>query len=345
MGFFIAAVVVAVIAVAMFIIGKSFRSTADSIEEDYQQRLAAYDPSADRYGNNRPAARSSEYDDKLFGAKLTRIIGLAATVVAIGLFIPSVVFTQGVGEAKVIVNVDGTIAGEKLSPGWGTKAPWQRIEDFDIFQQEVLFAGNAEGGAPSYSGGEVNGAEVTASVKNGAQAFIDMQVVYSIDPDNVTEIYKEYRSQERFTRQVVLPGILSTLRDVPSSYSPVQFRGEMRGEASEKVLDAMNDKLGKYGVEVSNVNLQDIRYTEQVEESIKNVEVAQQKEEQAQAELRATEVSAQAQVVEATAKAEANRLLTQSLTPEVLQQRYIDALGKGTVFVVPEGSTPLITTK
>lgn len=44
--------------------------------------------------------------------------------------------------------------------------------------------------------------------------------------------------------------------------------------------------------------------------------------------------------------ADANAILTESLTPEVLQQRYIDALksiGKeGNLVVVPEGSQPIV---
>lgn len=283
-------------------------------------------------------------DEKYVGRLIWGVVTGVALIGAVIFGLSSTVYTQGVGEAKVITNVDGTIAGEKLDPGFGVKAPWQSAVDFDIFQQEVLYAGK-KGEAPTYSGGEVNGAEVTAAVKRGAQAFIDISVVYSLDPEVVTETYKDYRSQERFTRQVIIPSILSSLRDVPSAYTPVEFRGEKRGEATEKLLSAMNAKLDKYGVDVSNVNLQDIRYTEQVEDSIKAVEVAQQKEETAQAELRATEVSAQAQIIEATAAADANRILSASLTEQILQARYIEALKKGTVYVVPEGSTPLVQTK
>lgn len=53
---------------------------------------------------------------------------------------------------------------------------------------------------------------------------------------------------------------------------------------------------------------------------------------------------ANANIAEAEGQAEANRFLTESLSPEILTQRYIDALNEGTVFVVPEGSTPLVTT-
>jgi regulator of protease activity HflC (stomatin/prohibitin superfamily) len=272
------------------------------------------------------------------------IIGAVALVLAVVAFLFSTVFTQDRGEAKVIVNFDGTIAGEKLDTGFGWKAPWQKTVNFDVFQQEVLFAGEGNE-APSYSGGEVNGAEVTVAVARGAQAFVDLQVVYSLDPKSIQDVYNNQRDQERFTRQIIQPNILSSMRDVPSAYTPVEFRGEKRGEATDSLLKTMNKKLEKYGVTVSSVNLQDIRFTKEVEQSIKDVEVAQQTEEKAKASLRATEVSAQAQVVEAQAKADANRLLNESLTPEILQSRYLDALKEGTVYVVPEGSTPLIQTR
>ena len=84
------------------------------------------------------------------------------------------------------------------------------------------------------------------------------------------------------------------------------------------------------------------------------VEVAQQNEAKAQAELRAKEVSAKAQIVEAEAKAqatvemargqaEANRMLAESLTEPLLRNAWIEAIKEsGNAIVVPDGSTPFV---
>ena len=54
--------------------------------------------------------------------------------------------------------------------------------------------------------------------------------------------------------------------------------------------------------------------------------------------------AAAAAVAEATGQAEANRLLAQSLTPEIIESRRVEALREaGAVYVVPEGSTPLVS--
>lgn len=281
----------------------------------------------------------------LAGGALGAVLG----VVLVG---ASIVYTQSVGQARVIINLGGTVAGTNDEPGFGFKAPWQRTSDWDLFAQTATYAGNQDG-TPSYTGGEINGYEVTSSVSGGAQTNFDLSVTYNLSGDGVEDLYHDYRSQERFTKQVVEPKILAVVRDVPTAYKPVDFRGEQRGAATQDMLDDLNTALNGYGVTVTLVNLQNITFTDEVEQSIKNVEVAQQKEAEAQANLRAAEVDAQQQVVRAqaeadaavasaTGQAEANRLLSESLSPQVLQQRYIDALAAGTVFVVPEGSTPLV---
>jgi regulator of protease activity HflC (stomatin/prohibitin superfamily) len=287
------------------------------------------------------------------GLRVTPVWALLPAALAVIAALVSAIYTQSVGQASVVVNAGGTIAGQNIQPGFAVKAPWQTLSRWDLFSQSVTYAGDASG-APSYTGGQVSGASVTTAVAGGAQSDFDLSVVYSLDGDKVEELFRKYRSQERFTKQVIEPSILAVVRDVPSAYTPVQFRGEKRGEAQDFMLTRLNERLDEYGVSVTLVNLQNITFTAEVEESIKAVEVAQQEQAKAEANLRATEISAQAQIVEAEAKAKAavaeaegqakaNDILTKSLTDKVLQQKWIDAIrdSNGTI-VVPDGAAPLI---
>lgn len=279
--------------------------------------------------------------------------GSVSALIATVLLATSCMYQQSVGQASVIINLGGTISGSNLEPGFGFKAPWQKRSQWDLFSQPVAFAGNTLE-KPEYTGGRVDGQAITASVKGGAQANFDLQVVYSLDGDNVLDLFRTYRSQERFTEQVITPQILSAVRAVPSAYTPVEFRGDKRGESQDRMLEVLNQKLNKHGVTVTLVNLQNITYTAEVEESIRAVEVAQQEQEKAAANLRATEISAQAQIVEAEAKAKAdiaaaegkakaNDILSRSLTEKILQQQWIDAIkSSGGTIVVPDDVAPLI---
>ena len=149
---------------------------------------------------------------------------------------------------------------------------------------------------------------------------------------SVKELYEKYRSQERFAAQVVEPSILSVVRAVPPIYSPVEFRGDKRGEAQDVMLTRLNERLEPYGVKVTMVNLQNISFSEDVEASIKQVEVAQQ-----------NEAKAQATVEMARGQAEANRILAESLTEPLLRNAWIEAIKEsGNAIVVPDGSTPFV---
>lgn len=351
MVWFIFAIIFAVIAgVGFWLATKAakaqtiLKTQAETVEED-------------RYGN-----RKQELRNQASGAGTTKFVARIAaavfTLFTVLALVFSTVFTQGVGEAKVLINIDGTVAGEKLDPGFGVKAPWQSFNDWDLFSQEVLYAGGEV--APSYSGGTVNGQQVTVAVGgiNGGstQANLDISVVYSLDAEQVTPLYKKYKSQERFTKQVIEKTILTTIRQIPSQYNATEFRGTARQEAADKILDSLNEKLNKQGVTVDFVNLQDVRYPDNVEKALAAVEEANQQAQKAEAEKRTAEVTAQTKVVEAQGvadaavvaakgQADANALLNQSLTPQILQQKYIDALGEGTIYVVPDGSTPFVGTK
>lgn len=280
------------------------------------------------------------------------LVGLAAIVIGAGVLFFSSFYTQGVGEAKVIVNFDGTVAGENLDPGAGWKAPNQGVVDFDLFSQEVLYAGKGDA-APSYSGGTVSGSEVTANVGgvNGGstQAFVDISVVYSLDPEAVTSIYNKYKSQERFTKQVVEKTILSTIREIPAQYTAIEFRGEKRGEASDKMAEAILSKLAERGIEDVQVNIQDIRFSESVESALTDVENANQAVQKAEALQRQKLVDAETKRIEAQGEADAIAIRnSQAPNAQVLEQLRIEALkaaaDNGSLVVVPDGSQPLINT-
>lgn len=331
MGWFITAIILAAIGIGGFVVAASL-AKKEAVEASKER---------DRYYSG-----SAEADARL-AKRIFR--GISAGFVALaGLFMVfSMVFTQGVGEAKVVVNLDGTIAGEKLTPGFGVKAPWQETVDFDLFSQELLYAGSDE--APSYSGGQVNGKEITISVGGldggSTAANLDASIVYSLDAGVVTELYSNYKSQERFTKQVVEKTILSIVRQVPSSYTANEFRGPKKQEASDEMQKQMNERLNKLGIEVEFVNLQAPRFSEAVETALSKIEEANQKVQEAEATQRTRIVEAETKRIEAQGVADANAILNTTLTPEVLQQKYIDALKEGTIYVVPDGSTPFIGTK
>ena len=281
------------------------------------------------------------------------VVGVVGVILGGVLMFISTFFTNGQGEAKVVVDAFNRAPIYTVtSPMMGFKSPFQDLEDFDLFANDLTYAGQP-GKAPEYAGGKVSGAEVTVSVGGIAggstQGFTDIQVVYNINGDKVQDIYTKYKNQQRFTQMIVEKQFLDTVRQIPSSYTAIEYRGAKRAEVAQKVQDALNARLGDEGVSVTSVTIQDVRYTQQVEEALTGLEVAAQQKQKAQLEADAAITKAKgeasAKIEQAKGEAEANKLLNDSLTEKVLQSRYIDAINKATTVYVTDGKTPIMLQK
>jgi len=270
------------------------------------------------------------------------LVGGGLAVIAAGALFSSTFYTQDVGEAKVLKDWTGNIVGEDITPGADFKAPWVDVVDFDIRNQIAAYVGD---GFTDYNGSTPNGPQITVQDREGVTANLDIVVIYSIDPDSVTEIYSEYLNQENFRARLIEQDIRSVVRNVPAKYNTLELLNG-REEASNDIKLALEKRWESAGVIVESVSLQEIRYSEEVKGRFDAAQAARIEVEKAKAELEATEVSAQQKVVQAQAEADANAILNGSLTTAILQQRYLDTLSDlaaaGNLVVVPDGFSGLI---
>lgn len=284
----------------------------------------------------------------LIGLRLPkyRLAGLATGGFGVVLAAISVLsqtfYSQDSGEATVLVDISGVIAGQETTPGFHGKAPWQSIKTFNIRNQTVSFVGT---GGTDFTGGSAQGPQVTAQDSDGVSSDIDVNIVYSIAPEKVTEIYRQYRDEQNFVQQFVVQQVRSQTRNVPNEFSTLDLLTK-RTQVSTALREALERAWQGTGVQVDQVNLQEIRPPKSIRDSYSAAQRAQVQVAAEQAKLDAAKISAQQQVVQAEAQAKANDTLNKSLTSNVLQSRYIDALksigDKGNVVVVPQGSTPFV---
>lgn len=268
-----------------------------------------------------------------------RLLGLVgAIVVGVLVLLPGVVYSQDVGEAKVLKSVSGNVIDADTTSGYSMKAPWVSLINYNIRNEQVTFRGDGKAKTD-------NGAEITIQDKEGVSANIDINVRYSINPDSVIQIHKQYQTEENFKKKFIENDIRAGVRAIPAGYGTLALLGN-RVKVETEISKYLESRWEKKGVLVESVSLQDIRYPAEVGKRFSDAQNARTDVEKAKAELQATEVSAQQQVVEAKAAAEANNLLSKSLTPEVLQYKQLETLAKvgekGNTIVVPQGTSPFI---
>jgi len=266
---------------------------------------------------------------------------IPAAICAVAL-VSSCVYAQDAGDVVVLRNWGGSLAGYTDGAGFHVKAPWQSTVRYDVRNNLVNLYRDAE---YSYDGGKAEGSCVTVNDKGGASSDIDLQVVYSLDADAATQLYIDYGTQENFTSTVIQNDVRATAREVAGKYDTITMLTN-RGEFTGGLRDALAKKWERLGLDVEQVSVQDVRYSGDITKRYAEAQEAEIAKAKALNEQEAAKVKAETKVIEAKGEADANETLSKSLTPEVIQQHYIDALTqigeKGNLVVVPEGSTPLV---
>lgn len=247
-------------------------------------------------------------------------------------------YTQDAGEVVVIKSFSGKIAGSTSETGIHFKAPWNSCIRYDIRNNVISFIADGE---EDYTGGSATGKQVTINDASGVAADMDIQVNYSLDPAKAIDIYRDYGSQENFVRSIAAVDARSVPREISGQFDTITLLTD-RGKFTAAVEEELTKRWEKYGLVIEQVSVQEIRYPESVTAKYAEAQQALIDKEKAQNQQETAKVEAETKKINAQGEADANAILTQSLTPEVLQQRYIDALneiGKSGNLIITDGST------
>jgi regulator of protease activity HflC (stomatin/prohibitin superfamily) len=321
---FIVAAIFIIIAVALFVVsGRTFLIS---------------ETAATRSSNGAAAGSVHPYMHRLI-----RGIGVVSLLLGLGLGFASATFTQSAGEADVLVDWTGNIVGSTTTTGLHFRAPWDDVTTFNIRNQQVVYVGNSQD-EPDNTGGKANGPDVTVQDKDGVTDEIDIALRYSINPNSVIAIYKSFKNEDGFKTTFIEQDVRSAVRTAPNQFTTLQLLTK-RSAVEAAIQQQIEKHWAGSGVSIDSVSMQEVRPPANVVASYAAAQQAQINVTTQKNNLAAAEVSAQQQVVQAQAQAKANDLLTASLSPQILQNKYLDALKAGTVYVVPAGSTPFIQTK
>lgn len=268
------------------------------------------------------------------------IISAAGILIGIVLIVVSCLFAQDVGQVVVLRNMGGSIAGTSTDAGFHTKAPWQDTITYDIRNNVLSFMGDEE--TDQFEGGSANGSHITINDRGGASATIDIQVNYSLDPSAAEELYANYGTQENFVKSICAVDIRAVPREVSGQFDTISIL-TARGEFTNAVQEALTKKWQEYGLIVEQVSVQNVVYPQSIVDSYAAAQSAEIAKAKAQNEQETAKVQAETKVIEAQAEAEANRLLNESLSQNVVMYEYVQALKEsGKLFVVPSDSMPVI---
>lgn len=247
---------------------------------------------------------------RLFG-----VIGVVVTLLLTAFFSTTIVQARDVG-----VGVAFGKPVDVYENGMHVKAPWTKVEILDGAVQNDVYT---------------NDSAITVRLGNNSRARAETSIQWRLKTDDAMNIYRDYRTFDNIRSNLVDRNFRTALNEVMADYNPLSAEDAAQGGAdlsslADQVEETMIDSIGEQ-VEVRAVNLTLINFDDATQSRIDEL----------QGEIARTRVAEQRQET-AGAEAEANNLLQESATQEVLISKCLDiveASGQSPIGCFP-GSGP-----
>ncbi len=241
-----------------------------------------------------------------------------------------------------------------LTPGLHWIIPFvESVQKYSIARQTYTMSSTSSEGA-------VQGDDsIQARTKDGQQIFIDASVIYAVDPTQLIRLHTNW--QNRYEENVVRPIARAAIRDAVSQFGVEELVSTKRAELEATIREEIQTGLNANNIIMSDFLLRNIRFSDEYAAAVEQKQIAEQQAQQAKfvveqkrqeaeqarqvaqgqadAAVIAAQGAADARLIQAEAEAKANELLSQSLTPTLLQYQYILKLAPGvqTIFI-PSGN-------
>lgn len=173
--------------------------------------------------------------------------------------------------------------------------------------------------------------EIDASSKEYQSVKLTGALNFSVDPARAAELYE--RVGVDFADRVIDSAFNDIVKEVVPQYQVTEILGK-RDEIRSKTKERLAENLGRYGINVDDIYLTNIAFSPEYTAAIEAKQVASQQVEQQrqileQKRVQADQAEAEAQgaaraeIARAQGAAEANRLLTESITPALIDYQRV----------------------
>jgi len=124
---------------------------------------------------------------------------------------------------------------------------------------------------------------------------------------------------------VVRPSIRSAARSVVGRYTPEMIYSSKRDAIQEEIFEETRKQLEGQHVQLNDVLVRDVTLPPTIKDAIERKLRQEQESLEYEFRLEKAEKEAQRQIIEAQGKADANKILSASLTDKILQDKGIEA--------------------
>lgn len=264
------------------------------------------------------------------------IVGLGVAVVVGGIITLMSLKTIDQGHVGVVYNRNGGVESQTLSQGTHFISPMKKVTQYPVALETVEYK------------------DVQLATKDGKPLTIGMTFNYMNDPTQVVDIFNKFKGAkpENIEQSFILSRIKEAALSVTSKYTILEIF-QNREQIKVEISKEFSEDMKAQGFTVTDFVLGTPTPDESTAKAIQTVVDAQQQLEALKIEKQKAQAIADKSKIEAMGRAtaaiedakgvaEANKLMQQSITPELLKKMEMEArLKHGWVEI--QGTTPVIT--
>lgn len=237
-----------------------------------------------------------------------------------------------VGYEGVQYSVSGGVKDETLGQGWHLVPPTIKVKEFTISNEQLVLTKDSREGSETDESFKV-------ATSDDASISIDFQMSYRFIPEKLVETYKKFKGMDGndIVQNRVRTVLKSKVSEITTNYSLMDIYSGNRKQINDELTDYLNTELRDfYGIEVIDASIINSHPDENLKKTIEARVQAQQSKAQAKAEQDAIKVKAETELIqakkeaeikvtEAEAEAEANRVISESITENLIRMKEAEA--------------------
>lgn len=162
-----------------------------------------------------------------------------------------------------------------------------------------------------------------ASSRDLQDVYADVALNWHVIPETVNLAFQRIGDEGALVSRVIKPTVEEVLKAVMAQYTAEEIITK-RGEVKASVDLGLAERLKSYYIAVDDISLVHVHFSKRFSDAVEAKQVAEQEAKRAEFVAQKAAKEAEARVNLAKGDAEVQRLLQQSLTPELLKRQAIE---------------------
>ena len=262
---------------------------------------------------------------------VTLALGLVVLLASMAVIIPP-------GQAGVVV-LFGTVRTQVLPAGLHFINPFSQVVEMEVRTRNYTMSGIGD------EGQKKGDDSIPVITSDGLTVKLDATVFYHLDQERCPKIYEKIGTDVE--GQILRSQIRTSLRDAAAGLTATELYTTHRMGFVENVTKTLTTAFMERGIVMEQVLLRNVLLPDQITKAINDKIAADQDAQKMAFVLQKEKQEAERKRIEAEGQAQAQQIVSQSLTPQIIEYQRIQALrdigAKGNLIITPlGGATPMI---